>query len=172
MENFKVLISEEQLQKRMEELARQIEKDYEGKEITVVCVMNGAIFFTVQLTLKIKNAITYEFIQLASYGESTETSGNIVMKKDLENSIEGKDVLIVEDIIDTGRTLNFLKKHLKDKGANSVKICVLTSKPERREVDVDVDYIGFEIPNKFVVGYGFDIGGKYRNIPYVAYIEE
>jgi len=172
MENFKVLITEEQLQKRMSELAKQIEKDYEGKEITVICVMNGAIFFTVQLTLKIKNAITYEFIQLSSYGENTESSGTITLKKDLENSIEGKDVLIVEDIIDTGRTLDFLKKHLKDKGAKTVKVCVLTSKPERREIDVDVDYIGFEIPNNFVVGYGFDIGGRYRNMPYVAYVEE
>jgi len=146
-ENFKELISKEELDKRIAELAEQIDKDYLGKEITIICVMRGAIFFTVELTLKMKTKLKYEFITISSY-EGTDTTGEVLLRTDLRDSIEGKDVLI--------RTL---------------KVCALASKPERREVEVPIDYLGFEIPNKYVVGFGFDIDNNYRNLPYVAYLE-
>lgn len=165
-----VLISENLLQDRIKELAKQIEKDYESKEIVVVSVLRGAVFFTVDLTKNINNKINFEFIEASSYGDGFKTTGDIKINKDISASIEGKDVLIVEDIIDSGRTLKYLKEHLKTKNAKSVKICTLLNKPERREVEVDVDYIGFDIPNKFVLGYGLDYEGYYRNLPYIGYV--
>ena len=170
--DFKVLISKEEIENRLCELAKEIEKDYAGKEITVVCVMRGACFFTVNLTLKISNLIRYEFIELSSYDDKTESSGKVRIVNDLRNSIDGKDILIVEDIIDTGRTMDFLVKYLKHKNANSVKICTLADKPSRRVVDVKADYVGFTVPNKFIIGYGFDVDNKYRNLPYIAYLDE
>lgn len=167
-----VLISEKLLQERIKEVAKQIEKDYESKEITIISVLRGGVFFTVDLTKNIKNKMTFEFIEVSSYGNNFESTGNIKINKDISTSIEGKDVLIVEDIIDSGRTLKYLKEYLENKKANSVKICTLLNKPERREVEVNVDYIGFDIPNKFVLGYGLDYEGYYRNLPYVGYIEE
>ena len=169
-EKFKVLISKEQLEKRIEELAKQIDEDYLGKEITVVCVMRGAVFFTVQLTLNMKTKLKYEFITIASY-EGTDTTGEITLMTDLRESIEGKDVLIIEDIVDTGRSMKYLIDHLKSKNPRTLKVCVLANKAERREIEVPIDYIGFEIPNKYIVGYGFDIDNNYRNLPYVAYLE-
>ena len=169
-ENFKVLISKEQLEKRIEELAKQIDEDYLGKEITVVCVMRGAVFFTVQLTLNMKTKLKYEFITIASY-EGTDTTGEITLMTDLRESIEGKDVLIIEDIVDTGRSMKYLIDHVKSKNPRTLKVCVLANKAERREIEVPIDYIGFEIPNKYIVGYGFDIDNNYRNLPYVAYLE-
>lgn len=172
MEELKVMYSEEELQKRIQELAKQIDKDYEGKEdIIVISVLKGAIFFTVDLVKKMETPIILEVMQVSSYS-GTESTGNIIVKKDLDCDIEGKDVLVVEDIIDSGRTLKYLKDYLISKNPNSVKIAVLMDKAERREVEVDVDYTGFEIPNKFVVGYGFDVDEKGRNIPYVGYIGE
>lgn len=170
MENLNVLIDEETIEKRITELANQIERDYEGKEIVAICILKGSTFFAVNLTKKINNRMRFEFIEVSSYREGT-VSGDIVLNKDITNSIEGKDVLIIEDIIDTGRTLNFLIEHLKDKLPNSLKLCTLLDKPERRTIDVKVDYIGFQIPDKFVVGYGLDVGEYYRNLPYIAYIE-
>lgn len=172
LKNFKELISKEEIENRLCELAKEIEKDYEGKEITVVCVMRGACFFAVNLTLKIKNLIKYEFIELSSYDDKTESSGRVRIVNDLRNSIKGKDVLIVEDIIDTGRTMDFLVNYLKHKNPNSIKICVLADKPERRVVDIKPDYLGFTVPNKFIIGYGFDVDNKYRNLPYIAYLDE
>lgn len=172
MKKIKVMYTEEELQKRIKEVAEEIDKDYEGKEIVVVSILKGAIFFTVDLVKKMKTSIELETIQVSSYN-GTESTGNIIMKKDLDSSVEGKDILIVEDIIDTGRTLKYLKEYLEnEKKANSVKIAVLMDKKERRQVDVDVDYTCYVIPNKFVVGYGFDVDEKGRNIPYVGYIEE
>ncbi len=168
-ENFKVLISEEELNKRIEELAEQIDKDYLGKEITIVSVMRGAVFFTVELTLKMKTKLKYEFITISSY--EGEDSGDVLLRMDLRDSIEGKDVLIVEDIVDTGKSMKYLIEHLKSKNPRTLKVCALASKPERREVEVPIDYLGFEIPNKYVVGFGFDIDNNYRNLPYVAYLE-
>lgn len=169
-ENFKVLISREELEKRIAELAEEIDKDYLGKEVTIVCVMRGAVFFTVQLTLNMKTKLKYEFITLSSY-EGTDTTGEVTLRTDLRESIEGKDVLIVEDIIDTGISMNYLLQYLRTKNPRTLKVCALCSKPERREIEVPIDYIGFEIPNKYVVGYGFDIDNNYRNLPYVATLE-
>ena len=171
MDNLKVMYEEEELQKRIKEIAEQIDKDYEGTdEIVIISVLKGAIFFTVDLVKKMKTPITLEVMQVSSY-TGTESTGNIIVKKDLDNSIEGKNVLIVEDIIDSGRTLKYLKEYLQTKNPKSVKIAVLMDKKERRVVDIDVDYTGFVIPNKFIVGYGFDYDEKGRNIPYVGYLE-
>ncbi len=171
MDNLKVMYEEEELQKRIKEVAEQIDKDYEGTdEIVIISVLKGAIFFTVDLVKKMKTPITLEVMQVSSY-TGTESTGNIIVKKDLDNSIEGKNVLIVEDIIDSGRTLKYLKEYLQTKNPKSVKIAVLMDKKERRIVDIDVDYTGFVIPNKFIVGYGFDYDEKGRNIPYVGYLE-
>lgn len=171
MEEFKILISQEELQQRLYELANQLDKDYKGKEITAICVMRGSIFFAVDLTLKMKSRIKFEFITIASY-EGTESTGNIQFIQDLRESIEGKDVLILEDIIDTGRSMNFLLNYLKTKNPKSLKVCALANKVAKREVEVPIDYIGFEVPNKFLVGYGFDIDNAYRNLPYIGYVEE
>lgn len=171
MENLKVMYEEEELQKRIKEIAEEIDKDYkDSKEIIIISVLKGAVFFTVDLVKKMKTDIILEVMQLSSYA-GTESTGNIIVKKDLDCNIEGKDVLIVEDIIDTGRTLKFLKEYLASKNPKSLKVVVLMDKAERREVDVNVDYTGFVIPNKFIVGYGFDYDEKGRNIPYVGYLE-
>ena len=169
-ENFKELINKEELDKRIAELAEQIDKDYFGKELTIISVMRGAVFFTVELTLKMKTKLKFEFITISSY-EGTDTTGEITLMTDLRESIEGKDVLIVEDIVDTGRSMKYLLEHLRAKNPRTLKVCALASKPERREVEVPIDYLGFEIPNRYVVGFGFDIDNNYRNLPYVAYLE-
>lgn len=171
-EKLKVLYSEEEVQKRIAELAKQIDEDYKNsKEIIVICILKGAAFFTVDLVKKMKTPIIFEVMQVSSYS-GTETTGAISIKKDLDCDIKGKDVLIVEDIIDTGYTLRALRQDLLSRKPNSLKIAVLADKKERRKVEVPVDYVGYEIPNKFVVGYGFDVDEKGRNIPYVGYIEE
>ncbi len=170
MENLKVMFEEEEIQKRIQEVAEQIDKDYEGKEIVVVSVLKGAIFFTVDLVKKMKTPIELETMQVSSY-EGTESTGKISLKKDLDTNIEGRDVLIVEDIVDTGKTLKYLKDYLISKNPNSLKIAVFVDKKERREVEVNIDYTGFVIPNKFVVGYGFDVDEKGRNLPFVGYID-
>lgn len=172
MEELKVLIEEEKIQQRVKEIAEQITKDYEGKELTLICILKGSTFFTVDLAKRIDNKLKIEFIQVSSYHEGTNSSGNIEMKLDLRESIEGKDVIIIEDIIDTGRTLSYLIEHLKTRNPKSLKLCTLLDKPERRIYDVKVDYVGFQIPDKFVVGYGLDVNEQYRNLPYVAYIGE
>ena len=169
-ENLKVMYEEDEIQKRIKEVAEEIDRDYEGKEVVVVSVLKGAIFFTVDLVKKMKTPIELETVQISSYS-GTESTGKITLKKDLDRSIDSKDVLIVEDIVDTGHTLKFLKEYLLSKNPNSVKIAVFMDKKERRQVDIDIDYTGFVIPNKFVVGYGFDVDEKGRNIPYVGYIE-
>lgn len=169
-EKIKVLYSMEELQKRIKEVGEQISKDYEGKEIVIVSVLKGAIFYTVDLVKNITTDIVIDFMKVSSY-EGTESTGVITIKQDLGIDIEGKHVLIIEDIIDTGRTLRVLREELLKRKPASLKITTLMDKKERREVELDADYVGFTIPNKFVVGYGFDIDDKYRNIPYVGYIE-
>lgn len=172
MEDLKVLFEESEIQKRIGEIAKQIDKDYEGKkELVIICVLKGAVFFTVDLVKKMKTPIVLEVMQVSSYA-GTETTGTISIKKDLDADIEGRDVLIVEDIIDTGYTLRALREDLLSRNPNSLKIAVLLDKKERRKVDIDIDYTGYVIPNKFVVGYGFDVDEKGRNIPYIGYIEE
>ena len=167
---IKELIRKEELDKRIEELATLIDADYKGKEIVAICVLNGAVYFGTELTLKMKTKMKMEFVKISSY-EGTESTGKIVKQLDIpREKVEGKDVLIIEDIVDTGISMNYLLEHLKQKSPNSLKVCVLLSKPSRREVEVPIDYLGFEIPNKFVVGYGFDDeGGFNRNLPYVGY---
>lgn len=172
MDKIEVLFSEEEIEKKLNELARKIEEDYNGKEITVICVLKGATFFTIELTKRIKNKMQFEFIELSSYGNNTESLGNIRVVKDLNKDIENKDILIIEDIIDTGRTMKHLIKELKRKNAKSIKIATLLDKKERRLVDLDANYVGFEIPNKFVVGYGMDYAENYRNLPYIGYIKQ
>ena len=172
MEDLKVLINERELQKRVNEIGKQIEEEYKGKEITLICILKGSVFFTVDLARSIKGDVKLEFIRVSSYNDGTESSGEIKMKLDLKDSIQGKDVIVIEDIIDTGRTLSYLIEYLKMKKPNSVKLCALLDKPDRRVVKgVKVDYTGFQIPDKFVVGYGLDFDERYRNLPYVGYIE-
>jgi len=172
LENLKVLFEESELQKRIGEIAKVIDKDYEGTdEVVVICILKGAVFFTVDLIRKMKTPIVLEMMQVSSYA-GTETTGTISIKKDLDESIEGKDVLIVEDIIDTGYTLRALREDLISRNPKSLKIAVLLDKKERRRVEVPVDYVGFEIPDKFVVGCGFDVDERGRNIPYVGYLEK
>ena len=170
MEQVNVLINESRIEKRLDELAKEIMKDYEGKQIVFLGILKGSVMFMVELAKRIKNDVSFEFIEVSSY-EGTESTGNIKLNKDIKESIEGKDVLIIEDIVDTGRTLSFLLEHLKQKNPNSVKIATLLSKPSRRVIELNVDYIGFKIEDKFVVGYGLDYNQKYRNLPYVGYIE-
>ncbi len=170
-EKFKVLISQEEIQKRLYELAEQLDKDYAGKEITVVSVMRGAVFFTVDLTLKMKTKLKYEFLTISSY-EGTESTGKITLREGLRESIEGKDVLILEDIVDTGRSMTYLLDYLRSKNPASLKVCTLADKVSRRKFEVPLDYIGFEVPDKYIVGYGFDIDNEYRNLPYIACVED
>lgn len=171
MEDLKVLIDEQTLENKISELANRIMKDYEKKEIVLICILKGSTFFTVDLAKKIKQDVKIEFIQVSSYGSATVSSGEIELKLDLKESIEGKDVIVVEDIIDTGRTLSYLLELLEGRNPKSLKLCTLLDKPERRKYDVTVDYVGFAIPDKFVVGYGLDCDEHYRNLPYIAYIE-
>ncbi len=171
MREIHVLFNQKEMEQRIDELAKQIEKDYEGKEITVLCVLKGASFFTIQLTQKIKNKMEFQFIELSSYGNNTTSSGTITIKRDMEHSLKGKNVLIVEDIIDTGRTMQFLLERIKKENIESVKVATLLDKPERRVVELTADYVGFTIPNKFVLGYGMDYEEYYRNLPYIGYIE-
>lgn len=168
MEEFKVLIDEQTLQNRIYELAKQIEKDYEGKELTLVCILKGSTMFTVDLAKKMNKKLKLEFMQVSSYMGEKISSGKINLKLDLPEVLEGENLLIVEDIIDTGRTLSYLINHLKQKNPASIKICTLLDKPERRQYDVKVDYVGFQIPDKFVIGYGLDDKEFYRNLPYIA----
>ena len=172
MEKLNTLISEEDIQKRIKELAKVITKDYEGKELTLICILKGSTFFTVDLAKRIDNKLKLEFIEVSSYENGTQSSGKITLNKDIKGSVEGKDILVVEDIIDTGRTLSYLLDHLKKQNPASIKLCTLLNKPSRRIIDVKVDYIGFDIEDKFVVGYGLDVDQCYRNLPYIAYIQE
>lgn len=171
MKKLKVMYTEEQIQTRIQEMANEIDKDYEGKELIVISVLKGAIFFSVDLVKKMKTPVIFDMMQVSSY-QGTQSTGNVIIKKGLDEDIAGKDVLIVEDIIDTGYTLQYLKEYLQTLNPKSLKIAVLADKKERRKINVDIDYTGFEIENKFIVGYGFDIDQKYRNIPYIGYIEE
>lgn len=170
MQNIDVLINKARLEKRIDELAKQIEKDYEGKEIVFLGILKGSVPFMWELAKRLKNNVIFEFIEVSSY-KGTESTGKVTLHKDIKNSIEGKDVLIIEDIVDTGRTLDFLLEHLKEKNPNSVKIATLLSKPSRRVIELNVDYIGFMIEDKFVVGFGLDYEQKLRNLPYIGYIE-
>lgn len=168
---IKVLISEEDVQKKIRELGAIISKDYEGKEIHLICVLKGGVFVTCELAKNITVPLSLDFMAVSSYGDEQVSSGRVKIVKDLDEPIEGKDILIVEDIIDSGNTLRYLVDLLNTRRANSIKIMTLLDKPERRVTDVEVDYVGFSIPDKFVIGYGLDYVQKYRNLPYIGVIE-
>lgn len=168
--NIKILISEEELSKRICELAEQISNDYKGSYVKLICILKGSIFFTCELAKRITIPVMIDFMQASSYGSGTKSSGNIKIKKDLDESIEGENVIIIEDIIDSGRTLSKLVPLLKERKPKDIKVCTLLDKPARRVASVDVAYNGFEIPDKFVVGYGLDYDQHYRNLPYIGEI--
>lgn len=170
-EHIRVMLSEEEVDRRIEELGRQISKDYEGKEIHLICVLKGSTFFTCELAKRITIPVTMDFMSVSSYGSGTQSSGVIKIKKDLDEPLMGRDVLVIEDIVDSGRTLSYLLKMLGDRQPSSLKLCTLLDKPDRRVVDVNVDYTGFRIPDEFVVGYGLDYAQKYRNLPYIGVVE-
>ena len=172
LENLNVLINEEKLQARISEVAKEISNDFKGEELVLVCILKGAVYFAVDLSKKLTdNTVILDFMKVSSYGNNLETTGKINFKLDTSVDLENKNVIIVEDIIDSGITLNYLYDYLKTKNPKILKICVLLDKKERRQKEINIDYVGFEIQNKFVVGYGLDYEDKHRNLPYVGYIE-
>lgn len=170
-ESVRVMISEAEVAKRIEEMGRQISEDYAGKQIHLICILKGGVFFMCELAKRISVPVSMDFMSVGSYGDGTASSGVVRLVKDLDESLEGKDVLVVEDIIDSGRTLYYLLDVLRKRQPNSMKLCTLLDKPDRRVRDVKVDYVGFEIPDEFVVGYGLDYAQKYRNLPYIGIVE-
>ena len=166
-----VLFSEEQLRAKVAEMGAQITKDYEGKNPLIVSVLKGSYVFMADLTRQIDTKCNIDFMVVSSYGNGTKTTGEVQIIKDIGQKIEGRDLIIVVDILDSGVTLSYLMKILKARGANSIRLCTLLSKPERRKVDVHIDYLGFEIPDEFVVGYGLDYEECYRNLPYIGILK-
>jgi hypoxanthine phosphoribosyltransferase len=168
----KVLVTNEQLQAKLRELGEQITKDYEGRDVLLVAVLKGAFMVMADLARHIHLPVDFDFMAVASYGAATQTSGVVRILKDLDRDIEGRHVLLVEDIVDSGRTVQYLKQMFGRRQPNSLKVCALLNKPDRRAVEVTVDYVGFDIPNKFVIGYGLDYQQKYRNLPYLAVLDQ
>ena len=166
--HVEVLLTEEQVDARISEIGAQISRDYEGKEVHLVCVLKGGTFFTCELAKRISVPVSLDFMSVSSYGSDTKSSGVVRIVKDLDEPLRGKDVIVVEDIVDSGRTLSYLLEMLKDRGPASLKLCTLLDKPERRVTDVKVDYTGFRVPDEFLVGYGLDYDQKYRNLPYIG----
>ena len=164
MKKKKVLITKTILQHRIKELAKQIEKDYKGKDLTIICILKGSIYFTADLTKYLNKDVTVEVMRLSSY-EGTNSTGVIKLKLDLDEPVTDKHILIIEDIIDSGKTLSYLIDYLRAQNPASMKLCTLLDKPDRRVVNVKVDYTGFKIANHFVIGYGMDLDEKYRNLP-------
>ena len=172
-DKIKVLLTEEEVDARIGEIAAQISKDYEGQEIHLICILKGGVFFTCELAKRLSVPVTMDFMSVSSYGGGTESSGIVKLVKDLDESLEGKHVLIVEDIIDSGRTLAYLIEVLKQRQPADIRLCTLLDKPERRvKKQVKVDYVCFTIPDEFVVGYGLDYDQKYRNLPYIGVVEQ
>lgn len=169
-ETIKVMIPEEEVDAKIRELAEQISKDYEGKQVHLVCILKGSVFFTCELAKRITVPVSMDFMSVSSYGDGTKSSGVVRIAKDLDETLEGKDVLVIEDIIDSGRTLSYLLENLGSRKPASLRLCTLLDKPDRRVKDVKVDYTGFEIPDEFVVGYGLDYAQKYRNLPYIGVV--
>jgi hypoxanthine phosphoribosyltransferase len=167
-----ILIDEETLSTRVAELGAEVSADYQGRDLLLIGVLKGAVFFMADLMRHITVPCEVDFMAISSYGDSTDSSGIVRILKDLDINIEGRDVLVVEDIIDSGLTLSYLMRNLESREPASLEVCALMTKPDRREIDVPVRYIGFEIPNRFVVGYGLDFGERYRNLPYVAVLSE
>lgn len=167
-ETTRVLIPEDKVEERIQQIAEQISRDYDGKVVHLIGILKGSVFFVCELAKRLTVPVTMDFMSVSSYGAGTKSSGIVKLIKDLDDPIAGRDVIVVEDIIDSGRTLSYLLKYLSNKGAASIRLCTLLDKPERREVEVDVDYQGFQIPDEFVIGYGLDYDQRYRNLPYIG----
>ena len=167
---IKELISEEKVNERIKELGAQITKDYAGKSVHLVCILKGACSFMCELAKRIEVPVSMDFMTVSSYGSGTKSTGVVRIRKDLDDPIDDLEVLIVEDIVDSGRTLYYLTEIFKERGCASVRTCTLLDKPERRVVDLDVDYTGFVIPDQFVVGYGMDYDQKYRDLPFIGVV--
>ena len=167
-----VMITQEQISKRAAEIAREIETDFCGQQIVLVGILRGAVMWMVDIMKNVDLDMVIDFMSVSSYGSSTKSSGIVKINKDLDTDIEGKNVIIIEDIVDSGTTLNYLKGYFENRDAKTVKICTLLDKPEGRRVEIDVDYIGFTVDDRFIVGYGLDYDQKYRNLPYISYLEE
>jgi len=170
-EHINVLLPEEEVDARIQAMGEQISRDYAGKQVHLICVLKGGSFFLCELAKRITVPVSLDFMSVSSYEGGTESKGVVKIVKDLDESIRDKDVLVVEDIVDSGRTLSYLLEMLRSRGPKSLRLCTLLDKPERRVVDVDVDYTGFQIPDKFVVGYGLDYDQRYRNLPYIGIVE-
>jgi len=170
-ERIKVMLTEEEVDAKIREIGEQISKDYEGKEVHLICVLKGGSFFMCELAKRITVPVSFDFMSVSSYGAGTSSSGVIKIVKDLYDSIMGKDVIVVEDIVDSGRTLSYLMEMLKERKPASLRLCTLLDKPDRRVIQVPVDYTCFQIPDEFVVGYGLDYAQKYRNLPYIGIVE-
>lgn len=170
-EHVEVLLSEEEVDNRIKQIGETISKDYAGKSIHLICVLKGGTFFMCELAKRITVPVSMDFMSVSSYGSDTKSSGNVKIIKDLDESIKDKDVLVIEDIVDSGRTLSSLLELLGSRGPKSLRLCTLLDKPDRRVVDVNVDYTGFTIPDEFVVGYGLDYDQKYRNLPYIGIVK-
>ena len=170
-DKIRVLLNEEEVDKRIKEVADQINKDYEGKAVHLICILKGGVFFTCELAKRLTVPVTLDFMSVSSYGSGVKTSGVVKIVKDLDADLAGKDLLIVEDILDTGMTLHYLKQLLQDRNPNSIRIATLLDKPERRRAAVRADYVGYQVPDEFVVGYGLDYDEKYRNLPYVGILK-
>ena len=169
--HISVLLSEDEVDKKLQEIGDKISKDYAGKSVHLVCVLKGGSFFMCELAKRISIPVSIDFMSVSSYGGDTKSSGIVKIVKDLDESLAGKDVIVVEDIIDSGRTLSYLMEMLKDRKPASLKLCTLLDKPERRVVDVNIDYTAFQVPDKFIVGYGLDYDQHYRNLPYIGVVE-
>ena len=170
-EKIRVMISEEEVDAKIRELGRKISEKFEGEAVHLICILKGGVFFVCELAKRITVPVTIDFMQVSSYGAETKSSGVVRLSKDLDEPLQGKNVIIVEDIIDSGRTLNHLVKLLAQRSPKTMTLCTLLDKPSRRVVDVDVEFTGFQIPDEFVVGYGLDYDQKYRNLPYIGVIE-
>ena len=170
-ERVRVMIPDEEVDKKIAELGKQISEDYAGKQVHLICILKGSVFFTCELAKRITVPVSLDFMSVSSYGDGTKSSGIVKISKDLDESLEGKQVIVVEDIIDSGKTLYYLLDVLAKRNPTSLKLCTLLDKPDRRVRDVKVDYVGFAIPDEFVVGYGLDYAQKYRNLPYIGVVE-
>ena len=170
-DKIRVLVPEKDVDAKIAELGKKISEDYAGRQVHLVCVLKGGVFFMCELAKRITVPVTMDFMSVSSYGAGTESSGVVKIVKDLDQPLDGKDVLIVEDIVDSGRTLGYLMEILRKRNPKSLHLCTLLDKPERRVTDVKVDYTGFNIPDEFVVGYGLDYDQKYRNLPYIGIVE-
>lgn len=170
-EKIRIMLTEQEVNEKIAQIAARISEDYAGESVHLICVLKGSIFFTCELAKRITLPVTLDFMSVSSYGNGTESSGNVRINKDLDEPLDGKNVLVVEDIIDSGRTLSYLMENLGTRNPKSLRLCTLLDKPDRRVTDIQVDYTGFVIPDEFVVGYGLDYAQKYRNLPFVGVVE-